>query len=174
MNTLDAIAKRVSVRNFKPQQIREEALEQILKAGMAAPVASAKYDSMHLTVVQKDEVLKQISDATSEFISKIFGFRKEMDFGAKTLVIISGAEGPVLGMEYANAGCIVENMLLAATSMGIDNIVWAAGAAVIAQNKEMKDLLGIPENCKPLLCASFGYAVSEEPAKEHVISVNRI
>jgi hypothetical protein len=27
--------------------------------------------------------------------------------------------------------------------------------------------LGIPEGLKPLLCASFGYAVKEEPAKEH-------
>ena len=34
--------------------------------------------------------------------------------------------------------------------------------------------LGIPEGLKPLLCASFGYAVKEEPAKEHKISVNRV
>ena len=174
MNTLEAIAKRVSVRKYKSEQIPEEALEKILKAGMSAPVATAKYDGMHMTVVQNEELLQQISDETSDFISKIFGFRKEMDFGAKTLVIISGTEGMVPGMEYINAGCIAENMLLAATSMGIDNIVWAAACGVISKNESLMNKLGIPEGFKPLLCASFGYAENEEPAKDHTIAVNRV
>ena len=41
MNTLEAIAKRTSVRSYKPDQIREEDLQKILKAGMAAPVMTA-------------------------------------------------------------------------------------------------------------------------------------
>lgn len=40
MNTLEAIAKRVSVRAYRPEQIPEETLQAILKAGMAAPVGS--------------------------------------------------------------------------------------------------------------------------------------
>lgn len=60
MNTLEAIKKRVSCRAYKPEQISEEALNEILKAGMSAPVASAMYDSMHITVVENEEVLKQI------------------------------------------------------------------------------------------------------------------
>ena len=52
MNTLEAIAKRKSTRNYTPEQIPEEALAVILKAGFAAPVAMAKYDSLHITVVQ--------------------------------------------------------------------------------------------------------------------------
>ncbi len=174
MNTLEVIAKRVSVRKYQPKQIPEEALQKILKAGMAAPVASAKYDSLHIAVVQTEEILKQIADATSDFISKIFGYRKEMDFGAKTLVIISGAAGMVPGIEYASAGCIAENMLLAATDMGIDNIVWAGAAAVIAQSEELKKKLGIPDGMKPLLCASFGYAANGETAKDHEIAVSRV
>ena len=174
MNTLDTIAKRVSVRAFQPGQISEEELEIILKAGSAAPVASAKYDSMHFTVVQDQEVLKQIMDAASDFLSKISGQRKSMDFGAGTFVLLSGAPSMVPGMEYASAGCVMENMLLAATSLGIDNIVWAVAAAVIGQSEDLKQRLGIPEGFNPLLCASFGRAVNEEPAKEHMISVNRV
>ena len=33
MNTLEAIAKRRSTRNYKPEQIPEDALQAILKAG---------------------------------------------------------------------------------------------------------------------------------------------
>ena len=115
MNTLEAIKKRVSCRAYKPEQISEEALNEILKAGMSAPVASAMYDSMHITVVQNEEVLKQIVDLSSEFLSNFTG-----------------------------------------------------------QNADMMAQLGIPVGLKPLLCASFGYAVKDEPAKEHRITVNRV
>lgn len=125
-------------------------------------------------MVQNKEILKQILNATSDFVSKILGHRKDMDFGAKTLIIISGTTGAMLGMEYANAGCIVENMLLAATSMGINNIVWAGAAAVISQDDDLKQLLGIPETFNPLLCASFGYAVNAELPKKHTVCINRV
>lgn len=141
---------------------------------MAAPVASARYDSMHITVVENETMLKQIIDASSDFISSFSGQRKEMDFGVTNMIIISGAPGQAPGMDYANAGCIVENMLIAATSMGIDNLVWAIPAIAISQKPDMMTQLGIPEGRKPLLCASFGYAAADTPAKNHVITVNRI
>ena len=141
---------------------------------MAAPVASAKYDSMHITVVEDQAILKQIIDASSDFISNFTGQRKEMDFGATNMIIISGAPGQAPGMDYASAGCIVENMLIAATSLGIDNIVWAIPAIAITQNVDIMTQLGIPEGLKPLLCASFGYAAADTSAKDHIITVNRV
>lgn len=174
MNTMDAIAKRVSVRAYRPEQISDEALDAILRAGCAAPIASAKYDSMHITVVQSEDVLRQIMDETSDFVSRIFGTRREMDFGAKTLIIVSGKPGMSPGIEYANAGCMLENMLLAATDMGIDNIIWGAAAAVVAQSDSLKARLCIPEGFTPLLCASFGYAENETLTKKHTVSVTRI
>lgn len=174
MNTLEAIKKRVPCRAYKPEQISEEALNEILKAGMSAPVASAMYDSMHITVVQNEEVLKQIVDLSSEFLSNFTGQKREINFGVKNIIVVSGAPGLAPGMDYTNAGCIVENMLIAATSMGIDNIVWAIPDFAIGQNADMMAQLGIPVGLKPLLCASFGYAVKDEPAKEHRITVNRV
>lgn len=50
----------------------------------------------------------------------------------------------------------------------------AGPAAAIGQSEELWGLLGIPESMNPLLCASFGYAQAEEPAKEHSIAVTRI
>ena len=174
MNTIEAIARRVSVRAYKPEQISEEALESIRKAGMAAPVGSGAYDSLHITVVQDWDLLNTISNAVSEMVSKMFGRKVDKNFGAPTMIIVSAKPGMMPGIEYANAACVLENMLIAATSMGIDNIIWGGGSAVVAQSEELMKQLGIPEGFKPALCASFGYAVSEEPAKQHQISVNRI
>ena len=38
MNTLEAIAKRRSTRSYESEQISEEALAAIIKAGCAAPI----------------------------------------------------------------------------------------------------------------------------------------
>lgn len=174
MNTLDAIAKRYSCRKYKPEQISEEALNEILKAGMAAPVGSAAYDSLHITVIQDWDILNAISDAVTDMVEKLLGKRMDKNFGAPTMIIVSTKPGMMPGIEYANAACVLENMLIAATSIGIDNIIWGGGSAVVAQSEELMQKLNIPEGFKPALCASFGYAANEEPAKIHTISVNRV
>ena len=174
MNTLEAIAKRYSCRNYKPEQISEETLNEILKAGMAAPVGSAAYDSLHITVIQDWDLLNTISNAVTDMVEKLLGKRMDKNFGAPTMIIVSAKPGMMPGIEYANAACVLENMLIAATSMGVDNIIWGGGSAVVAQSEELMKQLNIPDGFKPALCASFGYAVNEESAKEHNISVTRI
>ena len=174
MNTLEAIAKRVSVRSYKPNQIPEEALQAILEAGMAAPVGSNDYASLHLTVVQDRSILNEIGDAVTELVAKVLGRRMNKNFGAPTMIMVSAKPGHMPGIEMANAGTVLENMALAATDMGIDNIIWGGASAVIAQNPDLRAKLEIPEGFQPVLVASFGYAVSSEPAKRHEISVNRV
>ena len=63
MNTLEAIAKRKSTRAYTDRQIPEEVLDAILKAGCAAPVAMARYDSLHITVVQTKELIDRVKAA---------------------------------------------------------------------------------------------------------------
>ena len=107
-------------------------------------------------------------------VSKLFGKRMDKNFGAPTMIIVSAKPGMMPGIEYANAACVLENMLIAATDMGIDNIIHGGGSAVVAQSEELKQKLSIPEGFKPALCASFGYAVNAEPAKDHSIAITRI
>ena len=87
MDTLEAIAKRKSTREYQNVQLPEDALQTILKAGFAAPVAMARYDSLHITVVQSQDLLDRVNCATTEALYKITGERKNTDFGAKTLII---------------------------------------------------------------------------------------
>ncbi len=174
MNTLEAIAKRKSTRAYKPEQISEEALETILKAGCAAPVAMARYDTLHITVVQNDEVLTRIYRETEEAMFAAIGVRKSQNYGAKTLVIISSMPPHRAGMEYTNGGIIIENMVLAATDLGIDSVILGGPIAALAASEELKALIGVPEGFTPLIGAAFGYAVEDAPAKEHSITVNRV
>ena len=57
------IAARQSVRKFTEAQITDEQLKAILEAANAAPACMGQYDHLHLTVVQKPEILAQINAA---------------------------------------------------------------------------------------------------------------
>ena len=174
MQTLEAIAKRKSTRNYKPQQIPEDALEAILKAGCAAPVAMANYDSLHITVVQSQELLDRVNTITAEMMFKVLGVRKSMDFGAKTLIFVSSAPIHRAGTEHANVGIVVENMVLAATDLGIDSVILGAAPAAVAEDKELVKDLGIPDGFTPLLGIFLGYGAEETPVKQHTIAINRV
>lgn len=170
MSTLQAIFNRKSTRSYTTESISEETLEIILKAGMAAPVANARYDSLHLTVVQNEELLQELFARTTEYVHKL-GLDMEMDFGARTLIIVSAIAD---SGGNTNAGCIVENMVLAATDLGIDSVIMGIVPAVIRASDDWVEKLSIPKGFVPTLSAVFGYGNGEEKAKEHQISVNRV
>ncbi len=174
MNTLEAIAKRKSTRNYKPQQLSEEVLQTILKAAFAAPVAMANYSSLHITVVQSREYLDRVNAVTEEALFKITGQRENHDYGAKTLILISSTPVHRPGTEYTNVGIVMENMVLAATDLGIDSVILGAAPAAVAQDASLVRELGIPDGYKPMLGVFLGYGAEETPVREHIISVNRV
>ena len=115
------------------------------------------------------------SSTMTEMFLRRTGVKKNTDFGAKTMVLVSTAH-TILSpqMEYANVGIVVENMVIAATDLGIDSVVLGGAPAIVAENDELIKSLGIPEGFKPVLGAVFGYATADDPAKVHTINVNRV
>jgi len=174
METLDAIKKRYSCRSFNGEQIPDKALEEILKAGMAAPVGMGEYDALHISVIQDKELISLIGDKVTDFISSMFGEKMDKHFGEPTLIFVSSKPSNLPGMEYANVANVIENMAIAASDLGINSVVQGSTAAVINQNPEVLAKLQIPAGLAPVLSISLGYAKSIELPKEHVISVSRI
>ena len=175
MKRIDSILKRYSCRNYDGRQISESDLDIILKAGMSAPVARGLYENLHITVVQNEELIKEIFAVTEEEMYKQLNIRRNMNFGAKTFIVVSSIPSTyATGMEYVNAGCIVENMILAASMLNIDSVMMAAPTRSISDKKELLLKLGIPSGYVPLLSSFFGYAKEQEDPKEHSISLNRV
>ena len=173
MNTFEAIAKRKSTRTYTEKQVSAEDLQKILQAGAAAPVAMARYDSLHITVIRDESVIAKINALTAEMFSRRMGVKKNTDFGAKTMLLVSTVkEGLPPEMLYANVGIVVENMILAATDLGIDSVILGGAPSIVAQDEELVRSLGIPEGYRPVLGAFLGYAAVEEPPKNHAIEVN--
>ena len=175
MNTLEAIAKRKSTRSYTAMPVPEEILTAVLQAGFAAPVAMAKYDSLHITVIQNEEIIRRINDLTAEMFFRRMGVKKNTDFGARTLLLVSTTiEGLPPEMAYANVGIVIENMVLAATDLGLETVILGGAPRMIVEDESLMRDLGIPAGFKPVLGACLGYATTDEPAKVHSITVNRV
>ena len=73
------------------------------------------------------------------------------------MIIVSSKPAMLPGIEYANVSTVLENMALAATDMGIDNIIWAGAAGAVAQNAELSKKVGIPEGFKPVNRTAYAF-----------------
>lgn len=175
METFQSIAKRKSTRNFGPQQIGDKELEQILQAACAAPVGHGEYQNLHLTVVQDPDVLDTIRDVAMDC------FRdptRDIYYGAPTVIIISTCHGSVPELDMANAGTIAQNILLAATDLGIDSCyIWGTVLAFRADADLLQEV-HMPAGYEPLASIALGYGkdgTSEErPMTLDRISINRV
>lgn len=175
MELMEAIATRKSTRGYKAEQITDEALNAILNAGSAAPIGMGAYNTVHLTVIQKAELLDKITEAAGKLYNNP---NMKPFYGAPTLIIVSGKPNEKApGIEMANTGCVMENMALAATDLGLGNVYLLAFAAALLADKDLLKELKLPDGFVP--CAGLAVGYSTEPldskkASKHVIEVNTI
>ncbi len=158
MNTLDAIKARRSVRGFTDRQISDADLETILFAGGQAAVGGADFKSMKLYAVQDPELLKSIDEASAKRRPGSHPL-----YGAPTLVVLASKESILPGIELTNAGCVIENMMLAATDLGIDSIYLWMSMYGINGDPDIIEKIGFPEGFTCVGTMALGYAAKEFP-----------
>ena len=91
---------------------------------------------------------------------------RDVLYGAPVLVLVSSSEPKFPNIQYANVGCVMENMLLAATDLGVDNIYLWGAVNVIANMPELQKELGIPGGFTPISGAALGYAAEDSQAEK--------
>ena len=145
MDTLTAIATRRSTRVYKPEQISDSQLQTVLAAGWASPVGHGAYDELYISVVQNPKILENFA----EYCGQAFGNPKYNPFyGAPTLIVISAKPKDDGQMVYiADVGCILENMQLAATDIGLGSVyLWA----LLNRIPQSSSICSQPLNCRKL------------------------
>lgn len=163
MDALEAILKRKSVRSYKKEQITDKELETILEAGKSGPGGGA----YHMSVIQKPELLKKINDTTKIAMLNGGGFMKERAslpgyepvYGAPTLILLSASDPNGI----ANTSCSAENMLIAATALGLGScyLMSVRGAFNGDGGSGLLKECGIPEG-NTICCAVIaGYQEGE-------------
>lgn len=160
MEFFKTIKTRRSTRSYKPEQITNEELDKVLLAANAAPVGSGLYEDVHLTVVQNTELLDKMVKSTAEVSNKPDA---NPFYDAPTVIIVScRLKDPAkVSSTYANAACIIENMHLAATDIGLGSVYLLGFIRAGAINDSLKKELGIPEGFNPVSGITLGYPTEE-------------
>ena len=105
--TLQDLKTRRSCRRYRPEQIKESELEQILEAGVFAPTGMGM-QSPKIVVVQDKETIEELSKMNA----KIMGVTSDPFYGAPTVLIVLADKNR---NTYLEDGSLVMGNLMNAT-----------------------------------------------------------
>lgn len=157
---LECIMTRTSIRAYSGREVSDSTVNLLLRAGMAAPTAMNK-QPWHFTVITDKELRKKIAE-------EFKGARYLKD--APLAIVVSGNLAKAIegeGEEYWVQDCSAasENILLAAHASGL-GAVWCGIYPIAERVRDIKKLLGMPDNLIPLNIIVIGYPQGESSPKD--------
>jgi nitroreductase len=156
MEFFELIRSRYSVRDYKPDAVEEEKVEQVLEAARLAPTA-ANRQPFRLIVIRmagREAELRRI-------------YSREWFVKAPLVVCICGvpAEGWVRmdGKAYTDVDVSIamDHLILAATELGLGTC-WIAAFDPAAA----REVLDLPDGVEPVAFTPLGYAADRPRPKE--------
>ncbi len=179
---LEIIRKRRSVRKYKQDAIPEKTLQDILLAGQYAP-SGGNSQSSHLYVIKSRKVLEEIKELARGEFSKmqitegmyrsiknsIQASQKgnyDFTYNAPVLVVVTNQKD--YGNAMADSSCVLENMMLAATSLfvgscWINQLHWLDENPVI---RSYMSRLGVTN--QETICGGLALGFSDEGDRQPV------
>lgn len=179
---LETIQNRFSCRGYSDQAVSAADIKAIVKAGLEAPTANNKQPFKILVIADPEKIKAINADVLAYFKSLpdqkyyeqtvarggsayynaplLFVVVKEKDNEAATL----------------DAGIVVQNMALAASALGLDNVIAAMLATPFTgQNADaMKKLVSWPDGYEFGVGLLVGYGVEEGKKPPHDIDWDKV
>lgn len=161
-DVLRAIAERRSVRQFKAEQISDAELQAILTAGLQAP-SGHNDQSWYLVAVQNRELIDEMSEGSKREMQKMpvdwmaeLGRNKNYHiyYHAPTVIVVAARAGAISPL--ADACAAIQNMLLAAESLGVGSC-WMGFAAFHFAAPEARQRIGLPDGYEVHYAVALGY-----------------
>jgi len=112
--TINDILARRSVREYKAEQITEEELITVLKAGMNAPTGGNKQSPIFIAVQDKD-LIARLCKLNAEIAGAPEGFN--VFYGAPTIILVLAQKD--VGNPVEDGSLAIGNMLNAAFALGL-------------------------------------------------------
>ena len=163
MTFMELLAKRHSTREYTQIPVTDEQIEKLLIAANASPIGRGLYQNVHLSVIQNKTLLKEVSSIASE----AFG-DPSMDpfYGAGTIILASCVKEASATVGLANSACMVENMHLQATELGLGSVYLYGFIHTIAKDEALIRRMGVPAGFVPVAALAVGNTDSKVPDRE--------
>ena len=149
---LNTIKTRRSIRAYKSDAVPEELLNAILEAGTYAPTGGGR-QSPTIIAVTSEKYRKEIAKLNAE----IMGSNSDPYYGAPVVILVL-ADGTASTF-VEDGSCVIENMMLAAASLGLGS-VWVHREREIFDSEKGKKLLcewGLSETLRGVGGIALGY-----------------
>ena len=156
--TLQDLKTRRSCRRYRPEQIKESELEQILEAGVFAPTGMGM-QSPKIVVVQDKETIEELSKMNA----KIMGVTSDPFYGAPTVLIVLADKNRNTYLE--DGSLVMGNLMNAAHAVGVASC-WIHRAKEEFESEEGKEILkslGIEGDYEGIGHCILGYADGPAP-----------
>ncbi len=156
MDAIETIYKRRSIRNYLDKIVEKDTIVTLLKAATAAPTA-ANCQPWEFIVIDDAEKLTTLKE-------KLIFAR----YNAPAAIVVCGnmklAKGLPQDMWVQDCSAAIENILIAATSIGLGS-VWIGVYPQKSNVEQLKNILNIPEYVTPLGLVYVGYSAEEKEAR---------
>ncbi len=170
--TLRDIQNRRSVKQYRKDQVKEEDLQEILRAGMNAPSGGNRQSAV-MIVVQNREWIGRLCRLNAQIAGAPEGF--DVFYGAPTVIVVAADSASPDAVK--DGSLVIGNMLNAAYALGLGGR-WINRADRMLEDpigKELLDEAGYKGAYIGVGCCILGYPDGELPAPiEHKADYYRI
>ncbi len=157
---INSIMTRTSVRKYTDQEVSNELIEKVLRAGMAAPTAGNR-QPWEFYVVRDTNVIKQFPKVTK--------YADPMAQYTKVAIVVCGVPSESFPTEplywVQDASAASENILLAAHALGL-GAVWCGVYPGADRVETLRELVDIPEKLTPFNIICIGYPDADPKIKD--------
>ena len=159
-STLENLKTRRSIRSYKPEQITDEQLDQILEAGTWAPTGGGSQSPV-IVAIQDKAVIETLQKLNAEVLKKP---ELKPFYGAPTVLAVLVDKTKPTPVE--DGSLVLGNLQNAAWAAGVDSC-WIHRAKEVFESEEGKKLLAEWKlDSNTYLGVGFcllGYAAGERP-----------
>lgn len=163
---LSTIKQRSSARAYSTEQLTQSELDAILKAGLMAPTGMNRQE-IHFTVIKGDNpVLAELDEEKR----RLRGQEKQPHnfyYEASVLIFLSAEDE--FKWKSVDAGIAVENMVLAAESIGLGTLVIGCVYDALHGEKQryFSEKLQIPEGYSFQIALAVGHKTDNKTPHEY-------
>lgn len=176
--TLKTIANRYSCRTFTGEYVMQEDVKAIALAGVQAPSAM-NMQPWKIVVIRDKNLIEEMDEAVMELLSKqedtttydrMMSRGGKLFYNASCIFLVAKKEGTEL-----DCGIVTENMALAASSLGLGNVICGMMRMVFDTPKgELFREKLIPEGYEFGMSLLVGYPADAGMGKPHEPDMRKI
>ena len=171
--TLEVIAKRYSCRDYKDEMPPDEALRAIAQAAVQAP-SGMNRQAWRVIVVKDQALMRDMESEAMTYMAgmsdktlydRIMGRGGKLFYGAPCMIVVPIDQAQKPGSTL-DCGIVCQNIALAATSLGIANVICGLTGLAFASGlraEEFSKRLHIPDGYAFGCSVLLGYANTAKP-----------